>query len=128
MFRRIASQSGLTFSFVNAQVAQNVQDAIKPNTKVAGRGCLLFPSSVLQLVWIETPTNPLLQVIDIQAVAAITKKRSDITLVVDNTFMSPYFQRPLELGADIVFASVTKYINGLPACHDCRRSTLRRPQ
>jgi cystathionine gamma-lyase len=65
-----------------------------------------------QLVWIETPTNPLLQVIDIQAVAAITKKHSNIVLVVDNTFMSPYFQRPLELGADIVFNSVTKYING----------------
>ena len=64
-------------------------------------------------MWIETPTNPLLQVIDIQAVAAVTKKLSNVLLVVDNTFMSPYFQRPLELGADIVFNSVTKYINGM---------------
>ena len=63
-------------------------------------------------MWIETPTNPLLQVIDIRAVAEITKRHSNITLVVDNTFMSPYFQRPLELGADVVFSSVTKYING----------------
>jgi cystathionine gamma-lyase len=67
------------------------------------------------MVWIETPTNPLLQVIDIAAVAEVIVASPNIILVVDNTFMSPYFQRPLELGATIAFNSVTKYINGLLA-------------
>lgn len=69
----------------------------------------------MQLVWIETPSNPLLSVTDIRAVAAITR-RNNVLLVVDNTFMSPFFQRPLSLGADIEFASCTKYINGHSDC------------
>ena len=71
--------------------------AIRPNTK---------------MVWLETPTNPTLKVADIAAVAEITKKHPNIFLVVDNTFLSSYFQRPLELGADIVMYSLTKYMNG----------------
>lgn len=64
-------------------------------------------------MWFETPTNPLLQVTDIKAVVDLVKeKNKDCVVVVDNTFMSAYFQRPLDLGADIEFASVTKYYNG----------------
>lgn len=63
-------------------------------------------------MWVETPTNPTLRVIDIRGVADIVKEHPGVLLVVDNTFMSPYFQRPLSLGADIVVHSVTKYING----------------
>lgn len=64
-----------------------------------------------RLIWIETPTNPLLKIVDIPAVAAIARK-TGAWLVVDNTFVSPYFQRPLELGADIVVHSTTKYLGG----------------
>lgn len=100
LFRRVMSKFNLEFSFVDARVADNIHKALKPNTK---------------LVWIETPSNPLLSVTDIRAVAAITK-RAGVLLVVDNTFMSPYFQRPLALGADIEFASCTKYLNGHSDC------------
>lgn len=64
------------------------------------------------MVWIETPTNPLLKIFDIAAISKILKGYPDIILVVDNTFLTPYFQRPLELGADIVMYSLTKYMNG----------------
>ena len=64
------------------------------------------------MVWIETPTNPTLKLVDIKAIAEITKAYPEIILVVDNTFMSSYFQKPLSLGADIVVHSVTKYLNG----------------
>lgn len=64
------------------------------------------------MVWLESPTNPLLKIIDIAAVSEIIKKYPDILLVVDNTFLTPYLQRPLELGADIVVYSLTKYMNG----------------
>jgi cystathionine gamma-lyase len=73
-----------------------VEAAIRPATK---------------LVWIESPTNPMLKLVDIAAVAAVCKKRG-VLLAVDNTFMTPYLQRPLELGADIVAHSMTKYLNG----------------
>src|SRR5215213_5222945 len=63
------------------------------------------------MVFIETPTNPVMSLVDIEAVSEITKRRG-LRLVVDNTFMSPYFQRPLELGADIVVHSTTKFLNG----------------
>lgn len=96
-FRRIATPvNSMEFDFVDFSVPGEFEKAIKPNTK---------------LVWIETPTNPTLKITDIAAVAAVTRARG-ITLVVDNTFMSPYFQNPLKLGADIVMHSVTKYING----------------
>merc|ERR1719460_1644778 len=84
-------------SFVDATDPAKVEAAIKPNTK---------------MVWIETPTNPTLKVVDIQAVAEIVRKHDNIFLVVDNTFESAYFQRPLELGADIAYYSLTKYMNG----------------
>lgn len=65
------------------------------------------------MVWFESPSNPLLKVVDIAAVVEITKAYNpEILVVVDNTFMSPYFQRPLNLGADVVIHSLTKYVNG----------------
>ena len=76
--------------------AAAVEAAIRPTTK---------------LVWLETPTNPMLKLCDIAAVAGVTKAKG-ILLAVDNTFMTPYFQRPLALGADIVAHSLTKYLNG----------------
>src|SRR5256884_9454572 len=83
-------------SYVPASSVADYEQAIRPNTK---------------LIWLETPTNPLLRLIDIQAVAEIAH-RHNILVVVDNTFASPYFQQPLKLGADIVVHSTTKYING----------------
>ncbi|XP_038601870.1 cystathionine gamma-lyase [Tachyglossus aculeatus] len=96
-FRRIAVEMGLKLSFVDCSKLNLLEAAIRPETK---------------LVWIETPTNPNLKVIDIEACAQIVHKHGDIILVVDNTFMSAYFQRPLALGADICMYSATKYMNG----------------
>ncbi|XP_042219125.1 cystathionine gamma-lyase-like [Homarus americanus] len=96
-FRHVATRFGLEIDFVDACYPKKVEAAMKTNTK---------------MVWIETPTNPTLKLVDIAAVAAIVKKHGSSFLVVDNTFMSPYFQRPLDLGADLVLHSVTKYING----------------
>ena len=96
-FRKCASRMGIETSFVDATNPENVAAAIRPNTR---------------MVWVETPTNPTLKVVDIRAVADITQKHKDIFLVVDSTFLSSYFQRPLELGADIVMHSLTKYMNG----------------
>jgi len=93
---RVFQEYGLKFRFVGLDNLANLEAAITPATK---------------MVWIETPTNPLLRLVDIRAVAAITKARS-IQLVVDNTFASPYLQNPLDLGADIVVHSVTKYLGG----------------
>lgn len=64
------------------------------------------------MIWLETPTNPTLKVIDIAAVKNVAKTHEDIILVVDNTFLTPYLQRPLDFGADIVVYSLTKYMNG----------------
>ncbi|XP_011253035.2 cystathionine gamma-lyase [Camponotus floridanus] len=88
---------GVTYSFVDVTKVENVINAIQPNTK---------------MIWLETPTNPLLKLGDIKAVADSLKSRPDIILVVDNTFLTPYFQKPLELGADISMHSLTKYMNG----------------
>ncbi|XP_067846435.1 cystathionine gamma-lyase-like [Heptranchias perlo] len=96
-FRKVASEMGLETSFVDCSSLQCLDAAIKPNTK---------------LVWIETPTNPMMTVIDIKACAEIVHKHGDIIVAVDNTFMSAYFQRPLALGADICMYSATKYMNG----------------
>nr|XP_021519229.1 cystathionine gamma-lyase [Meriones unguiculatus] len=96
-FRRVASEFGLKISFVDCSKIKLLEAAITPQTK---------------LVWIETPTNPTLKLTDIEACAQIVHKRGDIILVVDNTFMSAYFQRPLALGADICMCSATKYMNG----------------
>jgi cystathionine gamma-lyase len=86
---------GIETSFVETADAGAVAAALRPNTK---------------LIWLETPTNPLLRLTDIAAIASL--KRPGLVVAVDNTFLSPYFQRPLELGADLVVHSTTKYVNG----------------
>ncbi len=96
LFDHALANFGLEFSYVDATNNENVEAAIKDNT---------------HLVWLETPTNPLLKLCDINAISKIAKKRSLIT-VVDNTFASPYLQNPLDLGADIVVHSTTKYLGG----------------
>jgi cystathionine beta-lyase/cystathionine gamma-synthase len=97
---QLLTQFGQEFSFVNTSDVAAVRAALKPNTK---------------MMYIETPTNPTMMVTDIAAMAAIAGERN-ITLVVDNTFMSPYLQRPIELGAHIVVHSMTKYLNGHSDC------------
>lgn len=91
-----ADGKGLQFSYVDMTQLASFEAGFKPNTK---------------MVWIETPTNPLLKMVDLAAVIAVAKKKGAI-VVVDNTFMSPYFQRPFRFGADIVLHSATKYLNG----------------
>ena len=96
LFNQVFSNFGFEITYVDATDTSLVEKAIKPNTK---------------LVWIESPSNPLLKLSDIKAISAITRKRG-LILVVDNTFLSPYFQKPLDLGADVVVHSSTKYIGG----------------
>jgi cystathionine beta-lyase len=96
LFRRVFEKYGIKFHFVPMDNAENIRTYMNKNTK---------------LVWIETPTNPLLNIIDIQEVANISREFGAL-LAVDNTFASPYLQTPLDLGADIVMHSVTKYIGG----------------
>lgn len=96
IFTKIFSNYGIKFHFINMNDAQNVKQYVNKNTK---------------LIWIETPTNPTMQIVDIEAVSAIAKE-NDILLAVDNTFASPYLQNPIDLGADIVMHSVTKYLGG----------------
>ena len=96
LFEKVWKRHGLAFTFVDCTDAACVEAAFTPQTK---------------LVWVETPTNPLMQLADIREISARAKRRGIRTLV-DNTFMTPYFQRPLELGADIAMHSVTKYLNG----------------
>jgi methionine-gamma-lyase len=90
------SRFGVESTFVNTADMENIRKAIKPNTKV---------------LYIETPANPTIEITDIKACAELAKKHG-LILVVDNTFSSPYLQRPLELGADVVVHSLTKFING----------------
>ncbi len=97
LFDKVYRRHGFEFTYVDPAVgAAAVEAAIRPTTK---------------LVWIETPTNPMLKLCDIAAVAEVCKRRG-VVLAVDNTFMTPFLQRPLELGADIVCHSMTKYLNG----------------
>jgi len=96
LFRHISTPSGLRFDFVNMESAENVREKLQQDTKA---------------VYVETPSNPTMQVTDIAAVAEIAHSAGAL-LIVDNTFLSPYFQRPLELGADIVVHSGTKYLCG----------------
>ncbi|HEY7913899.1 MAG TPA: cystathionine gamma-synthase [Blastocatellia bacterium] len=96
LFDKVWRKFGLEFSYVDARDPQAVEEAVRPETR---------------MVFIETPTNPVMSLVDIAAVSEITRRRG-LRLVVDNTFMSPYFQRPLDLGADIVVHSTTKYLNG----------------
>ncbi len=96
LFNQIVTRYGIEFSYVDTSDPENVRRAIRPSTK---------------LVHIETPTNPIMTLTDIRAVADVCHERG-VELAVDNTFMSPYFQRPIELGADIVMHSTTKFLNG----------------
>jgi len=96
LFYSILTEQGLSFSFVDMQNLDNIRQAIKPSTKG---------------IWIETPSNPLLRVVDIAGITAIAKT-AGLTTIADNTFLSPYLQRPFELGVDVVVHSTTKYLNG----------------
>ena len=96
LFDKVMANYGLTFTYVDSSVAENVAAAIRPETK---------------LVHIETPTNPMMAITDIRAVAAICRAKG-VELSVDNTFLSPYLQQPIALGADLVMHSTTKFLNG----------------
>jgi cystathionine beta-lyase/cystathionine gamma-synthase len=96
IFEKVLRKNSFSFDYVPARDTAAYEAAIRPETK---------------MIWIESPTNPLLTLVDIAGVAAIAR-RHGLWLVVDNTFASPYLQRPLDLGADIVVHSTTKYING----------------
>ncbi len=96
LFERVRRKFGLDFTYVDTSQPQLVEPAIRPNTKY---------------LFIETPTNPMLQITDIQCVSNIAHKKN-VKVVVDNTFASPYIQRPLTMGADIVLHSTTKFLNG----------------
>jgi cystathionine gamma-lyase/cystathionine beta-lyase/cystathionine gamma-lyase/homocysteine desulfhydrase len=96
LFNQVMSGFGLEFTFVVTSEAKNVERAIRRNTR---------------MVYVETPTNPLMRISDLAAIAAICRRKK-LSLVVDNTFMSPYFQQPLALGADLVVHSTTKFLNG----------------
>lgn len=96
LFKQVFEQFGITFSFVNFTNGYELNKYIQKNTK---------------LIWLESPTNPLMKIVDIASVCKIAKEKEILT-VVDNTFASPYFQKPLDLDADIVVHSMTKYIGG----------------
>ena len=96
LFNEVLSRYGLSFTFVNTSEPSAVEEAIRPNTK---------------LIWLETPTNPLLQITDIDLISKIAKAH-DILLGVDSTFATPYLLRPLEWEVDIVMHSTTKYLSG----------------
>ncbi|MFQ5674690.1 MAG: trans-sulfuration enzyme family protein [bacterium] len=95
-FQQIMTNYGLTFSFVDTSNLEAVQAAIKSNTR---------------MIFVETPTNPLLRLTDLREISRLSQQ-NNLLLAVDNTFLSPYFQRPLELGADLVVHSTSKYLNG----------------
>jgi cystathionine gamma-lyase len=96
LFNKIFSNYGIEISYINAENPVDLKKAFRPNTR---------------MIWLESPSNPLLKLTDIKAVSDITRDEG-LILVVDNTFLSPYFQNPLDLGADIVLHSSTKYIGG----------------
>src|ERR1700736_3271011 len=96
LFNNVMSGFGLEFSYVDTSQAQNVERAIRKNTR---------------MVFVETPTNPLMRLSDLAAISQICRRKK-VCLAVDNTFMSPYFQQPIALGADMVVHSTTKFLNG----------------
>lgn len=96
LFDKVISNNGINFSYVDLTNLENLEKSINDKTK---------------MIWIETPTNPTLKLVDIEAVTKFAKAKN-ILVVVDNTFMSPYFQKPLTLGADITLHSTTKYVGG----------------
>lgn len=96
LFDKVIRHNGIEFSYIDLTKVENLEKAITPNTK---------------MIWLETPTNPTLKLVDIAAISKIAKAKG-ILVAVDNTFLSPYFQKPLLLGADLVVHSATKYIGG----------------
>jgi cystathionine beta-lyase/cystathionine gamma-synthase len=96
LFSKIFEKTGIHFHYVNMQDPENIRSLINAKTK---------------LIWAETPTNPLMNIVDLAAVASLAKEKN-ILFCVDNTFASPYLQNPLDLGADIVIHSATKYLGG----------------
>ncbi len=96
LFDKVLRRFGLDFTFMDLTDLSKVKASFRPNTR---------------MLWIESPTNPMLKIFDIKALATLAREK-DVLSIVDNTFMSPYFQRPLDLGADAVIHSVTKYMNG----------------
>lgn len=102
LFNKVLSKFGIEYDFVDCRDVDLMEKHIKPGQT--------------KMIWIETPTNPTMKIVDIAAVSARAHKYEGIQVVVDNTFMSPYCQRPLSLGADISWHSCTKYINGHSDC------------
>jgi cystathionine gamma-lyase len=98
LFSKVITKFGLEYDFVDCRDLELLESKI-----VDGK---------TKMIWIETPTNPTMKIVDIEGVSNVAHKFKDVIVVVDNTFMSPYFQRPLMWGADISYNSVTKYING----------------
>ena len=96
LFQNVMPNFGLEFTFLRMDNRRRIEDAIKPNTR---------------MLWLETPSNPLLNIIDIEMVVDVAKKHNLLT-VIDNTFATPYFLRPIEYGIDLVVHSTTKYLNG----------------
>src|SRR5262249_376578 len=96
LFNQVMTNFDLEFSYVNTSNEKNVERTIRKNTRI---------------VYVETPTNPMMQINDLAAISAICRRKK-VLLVVDNTFMSPYFQQPLALGSDMVVHSTTKFLNG----------------
>jgi len=96
LFQNVMREFGLEFTFLRMNSRQAIEQAIKPNTR---------------MLWLETPSNPLLNIVDIEMVADVAKKHKLLT-VIDNTFATPYFLRPIEYGVDLVVHSTTKYLNG----------------
>jgi cystathionine gamma-lyase len=96
LFDKLLQHMGFSFSYVDARDPQRIADAVRPETRA---------------VLVETPTNPLMRLVDLSAAAEIAHK-ADALLIVDNTFATPFFQRPFEHGADIIYHSATKYLNG----------------
>ena len=96
LFNQVLANFGLTFTYVDTSDLKKVESAFQKNTK---------------LLFLETPTNPLMELCDLRAISELSH-RKNVEVVVDNTFMSPYFQRPIELGADMVVHSTTKFLNG----------------
>jgi cystathionine gamma-lyase/cystathionine beta-lyase/cystathionine gamma-lyase/homocysteine desulfhydrase len=96
LFNQVLANFGLTFTYVDTSNLKKVRSAFQKNTR---------------LLFLETPTNPLMELCDLRAICELSH-RHDVEVVVDNTFMSPYFQRPIKLGADMVVHSTTKFLNG----------------
>ncbi|KAI5643249.1 cys/Met metabolism PLP-dependent enzyme domain-containing protein [Phthorimaea operculella] len=97
LFRNVVARMGIEITYIDFTNLDDVRKSLKTNTK---------------MIWLESPTNPLMKVVDIAAVVKIARKQPNIIIVADNTFLTPYFQKPLDLGVDISMYSVTKYLNG----------------